>query len=65
MNNTEHSSKKRTSSAAKFRYNKKTYGRISAFIPKEIADAFKAKCAENGIPQSQIIRKAIDDFLAE
>lgn len=65
MNNTEHSSKKRTSSAVRFRYNKKTYGQISAFIPKEIADAFKAKCAESGIPQAQIIRKAIDDFLAE
>lgn len=57
--------KKKTSSAVKRRYNNKAYGRVTAFIPKGIAEAFKVKCAESGIPQAQVIRKAIDEFLAE
>ena len=57
--------KKKTSSAAKRRYNNKAYSQITAFIPKDIAEAFKSKCAESGVPQAQIIRKAIDEFLAE
>ena len=36
-------------------------------IPKEAAPdaAFKAKCAAEGIPQAQIIKKAIEDFLSQ
>ena len=29
------------------------------------AAAFKAKCAAEGIPQAQIIKKAIEDFLSQ
>lgn len=54
-----------TSTAVKARYNKKTYDIIRASIPKELAKAFKDKCAADGIPQAQIIKKAIEDFLAE
>lgn len=54
-----------TSAAVKNRYNKKVYTQIVAAIPKETAEAFKAKCAAEGIPQAQIIKKAIEAFLAE
>ena len=55
----------RTSTAVKRRYNEKTYTVISASVPKETAAAFKEKCAAEGIPQAQIIKKAIERFLAE
>lgn len=57
--------KSRTSTAVKRRYNEKVYTVISASVPKETAAAFKAKCAAEGIPQAQIIKKAIERFLAE
>lgn len=52
-----------TSTAVKRRYNEKTYTQISTSVPKETAAAFKEKCAAEGIPQAQIIKKAIEDFL--
>lgn len=52
-----------TSSAVKQRYNQKTYDVISIRAPKEMAEAFKAKCAADGIPQAQIIKKAVEEFL--
>ena len=55
--------KTRTSAAVKARHNKKTYGAITAYVPKELAAAFKEKCAAEGVPQAQIIKKAIEDFL--
>lgn len=55
--------KSETSSAVKRRYNQKTYGAVTAYVPKELAAAFKEKCAAEGIPQAQIIKKAIEDFL--
>ena len=52
-----------TSTAVKAKYNKKTYDVIRASIPKELAAAFKEKCAAEGISQAQIIKKAIEEFL--
>ena len=57
--------KTRTSTEVKRRYNENTYTLISASVPKETAAAFKAKCAAEGIPQAQIIKKAIEDFLSQ
>ena len=57
--------KTRTSTEVKRRYNEKTYTLISASVPKETAAAFKAKCVAEGIPQAQIIKKAIEDFLSQ
>ncbi len=54
-----------TSTAVKNRYLQKTYDQIIVRIPKEEAAAFKAKCIEKGISQSQIIKKAISDFMDE
>lgn len=56
--------KAETSSAVKRRYNQKTYGVVTAYVPKELAAAFKEKCAAEGIPQAQIIKAAIEDFLS-
>lgn len=57
--------KTKTSTAVKNRYNAKVYDSIIVRVPKEQAAAFKAKCASEGIPQAQIIKKAIEDFLSE
>lgn len=57
--------KTKTSSAVKRRYNQKNYGAVTAYVPKELAAAFKAKCAAKGVPQAQVIKKAIEEFLAE
>ena len=57
--------KTKTSTEVKRRYNEKVYDIISARVPKELAAAFKAKCAAEGIPQAQIIKKAIEDFLSK
>lgn len=57
--------KTKTSSAVKQRYNEKVYDNISARVPKELAAAFKEKCAAEGIPQAQVIKKAIAEFLGE
>lgn len=55
--------KRRTSTEVKTRYNNKTYDVISVRVPKEMAAAFKQKCVETGIPQAQIVKNAIADFL--
>lgn len=55
--------KTHTSTAVKNRYLTKTYDQIIIRIPKEQAQAFKAKCLERGIPQAQILKKAIEEFL--
>lgn len=52
-----------TSTAVKRRYNEKVYSVIRASIPKETAAAFKEKCLADGIPQAQVIKKAIEEFL--
>ncbi len=57
--------KTRTSSAVKNRYNEKVYDRVTVCVPKEMAVAFKEKCAETGISQAQIVKKAIEEFLKE
>ncbi len=63
MEEQKRKTKTKTSSAVKNRYNKKAYDAIIARVPKELAEAFKAKCAAEGISQAQIIKKAIEDFL--
>ena len=57
--------KTKTSTEVKSRYNAKVYDVLAVRIPKETAAAFKAKCAAEGIPQAQIVKQAIERFLAE
>ena len=54
-----------TSTAVKRRYNEKTYTPIIANVPKELAAAFKAKCAETGVSQASVVKAAIERFLTE
>lgn len=54
-----------TSTEVKARYNQKTYDLISVRVPKDLAEAFKAKCAATGEPQAQIIKRAMEAFLNE
>ena len=53
----------KTSSAVKRKYNKKAYGTVTAYVPKEMAEAFKEKCRAENISQAQIIKQAIQAFL--
>ena len=55
--------KTKTSTEVKARYNQKAYDIISARVPKEMAQAFKDKCAADGVPQAQVIKQAIEEFL--
>lgn len=57
--------KTKTSTAVKQRYNQKAYDMIGVRVPKEMAAAFKEKCAAEGIPQAQIIKQAIENFLKD
>ena len=57
--------KTKTSTAVKQRYNEKVYDNVSARISKDLAAAFREKCAAEGIPQAQIIKKAIEEFLSQ
>ncbi len=52
-----------TSTAVKNRYNNKVYDSIIVRVPKNTARAFKAKCAEEGISQAQIVKAAVEKFL--
>lgn len=55
--------KTKTSTEVKARYNQKTYDVIAVRVSKETAEAFKAKCVAEGVPQAQIIKKSIIDFI--
>ena len=55
--------KTKTSTEVKARYNKKAYDIVSVRVPKEMAEAFKAKCIAEDIPQAQIVKQAIEEFL--
>lgn len=55
----------KTSSVVKDRYNSKVYDVISVRVPKELAASFKEKCKQTGDSQAQIIKKAMEAYLAE
>ncbi len=52
-----------TSTEVKRRYNEKTYTKIFVSVPKDLAVAFKEKCAAEGVAQAKIIKQAIEEFL--
>lgn len=57
--------KTKTSTEVKARYNQKTYDVISVRVPKKTAEEFKLKCASVDVPQAQVIKQAIEDFLSK
>ena len=60
----EEKRKTHTSTEVKARYNKKVYTAVGYQLPKELVAAFKEKCAAEGISQAQVIKKAMEDFIA-
>ncbi len=54
-----------TSTQVKAKYNQKVYDTISVRVPKEMASAFREKCAADGIAQAQIVKQAIEQFLQQ
>lgn len=63
---TEETPKKKphTSAAVKNRYNAKNYRRIGIMLAKDLVENFKEKCKEKGISQAQVLKEAIEAFLA-
>lgn len=57
--------KTHTSSEVKRRYNEKVYSTVKAQLPKDLVARFKEKCKAEGISQAQVVKKAIEAFLAE
>lgn len=57
--------KTRTSSAVKNRYKAKTYTRLVLDVRKDKAEAYKAKCAELGIPYSKPLQEAIEKTISK
>jgi len=45
------------------KYASKTYDRIVVKVRKDTAAAFKAKCEQDGIPYSQVLHAAIEQYL--
>jgi len=54
-----------TSTAVKRRYNEKTYDRVFADLPKELVANFKRAIDEQGVSGASIIKKAIEQYVAE
>lgn len=61
----EEKRKTKTSTQVKARYNSKVYDQVAFRAPKELVERFKMKCAETGVSQAQIFKKAMEDFLSE
>lgn len=57
--------KTNTSTEVKRRYNQKTYSQIIVSVKKDTATKFRAKCEEKGISYSQVLKKAIEEFLSK
>ncbi len=55
--------RKKTSTAAKRRYNEKTYTMLAAQLPKELVAEFKEKCRRQGVSQASIIKLAVENYL--
>ena len=65
MENQKPKRKTHTSSAVKYRYNKKTYTRIVLDVRNEQATAYKERCDALGIPYTGPLRQAIEDFMRD
>ena len=61
----EDKKKPRTSSAVKRKYNAKVYSAVTAQVPKGLAAAFREKCKAEGISMAAVLKKAMEDFIAE
>ena len=55
--------KTHTSTAVKNRYNEKNYTILSYREDKEIAALVRRRCEKLGVPQAQVFKAAVQDFL--
>jgi hypothetical protein len=55
----------KTSNAIKDEWKSKNYTRISLYLPKADAEAYKRKCAEQSKALSDVPREAIYKFLGD
>jgi hypothetical protein len=53
----------KTSTEVKARWNAENYSRLVLYLPKADAEAYKAKCEEQGKAMSEIPKEAIYNFL--
>jgi hypothetical protein len=53
----------RTSSAVKMRYNKKHYMEVRASLKIDLVNRFREKLHDNGDTQTDIIRKAVEEYV--
>ena len=44
-------------------FNNKTYKMLSVRLPIRLVDDFKAECLKRSVPQAQVIRQAVEEFL--
>ena len=54
-----------TSWQVKQRYNRKTYTKVNADLPKELVATFKQAIQEAGVSMASVFRKAIEEFIQE
>jgi len=54
-----------TSSKVKDRWKAANYTRLTVYLPKAQAEAYKEKCARLGISLSEVPKEAISEFLRE
>lgn len=52
-----------TSTEVKRRYNERVYSRIYLQLPKDLVEAFKAKCKVLGVSQASVLLESIENFL--
>lgn len=54
---------RKTGYTANARYNKRAYGKIVLNVRKEVAEAYRKKCNQMGVPYNLPMREAIENFL--
>lgn len=57
--------KTKTSASVKNRYAEKVYGTVLIKVDKTLVERFKEKCKADGVSQAQILKAAMEAYLAE
>lgn len=55
----------KTSNKAKSEWKKRNYAQIKCDIDKQDGERFREKCKAENIPQAQILKKAVYDFIGK
>ncbi len=57
--------KNRTSYEAVAKYHKRVYAGLYVQLPKDLIYTFRERCDKLGVSRAQVVKKAIEAFLAE